>query len=112
MKFINNVIKSLETGNLDFIIDNSDGYIKERAIQFNNYSEFDKKLHFITIDKYSLILWEEYGRLIEIYYEIENGKKIIKGLTISVKGDISKEDSILSPSIINKMNRIKKKLLK
>ena len=119
-EYINNVIKSLETGNYNFIIENSDGYIKENAIQLNNYySEYEyiKKLYFITIEhiyekKYNLILWEEYGRLVEIYYEIENRKKIIKGINISSpKGDISKEAK-LSPHILNKINRIKKKLSK
>jgi len=119
-QYINNVIKSLETGNYDFIIENSDGYIKEDAIQFNNYYneyEYIKKLYYITIEhmyekKYNLILWEEYGRLVEIYYEKENRKKIIKGINISsLKGDISIEAK-LSPPILNKINRIKKKLLK
>ena len=119
-EYINSVIKSLETGNYDFIIENSDGYIKENAIQFNNYYneyEYIKKLYFITIEhiyekKYNLILWEEYGRLVEIYYEIENRKKIIKGINISSpKGDISKEAK-LSPHILNKINGIKKKLSK
>jgi hypothetical protein len=118
--FINNIIKSLETGNYDFIIENSDGDIKETAIQFNNYYneyEYIKKLYYITIEhmyekKYNLILWEEYGRLAEIYYEKENWKKIIKVIHISSpKGDISIE-AILSPPILNKINRIKKKLLK
>ena len=119
-QYINNVIKSLETGNYDFIIENSDGYIKEDAIQFNNYYneyEYIKKLYYITIEhmyekKYNLILWEEYGRLVEIYYEKENRKKIIKGINISsLKGYISIEAK-LSPPILNKINRIKKKLLK
>jgi hypothetical protein len=91
ISFEKEIIKSLSTGNYDFIINNSESDIAERLqlLSNNNQRIFKNKIGLIRKghlyeNRYELILQEKGGRIIGIQYKKNNNIAVIYHIEISV----------------------------
>jgi hypothetical protein len=88
--FETEIIKSLSTGNYDFIINNSESDIAERLRSLSyNQNIFKDKIKIIRKghlyeNRYELILQEKGGRIIGIQYKKNDNLEIIYHMEISV----------------------------